>query len=413
MGESIVKICIVGLGYIGLPTASLLACSGYRVHGVDINEHAVNSINKGLIHIDEPELDQFVRKAVGEGMLKASLEPDFADVFILCVPTPFHHSDNPNSHPRPNLSYVLAATKAVAPYVRPGNIVILESTSPVGTTEEVKKTLEECGVDTSLLSIAYCPERVLPGQIMTELVMNDRIVGGITPEATQRVKTFYETFVKGNVFGTESKTAEMAKLVENSYRDVNIAFANELSMLCEEVGIDVWQLINLANRHPRVQILQPGAGVGGHCIAVDPWFIVHQNPAVAQLIKTARLVNNSKQEWVAEQVVAEAAKFKFYNKREPIIACLGLAFKPDIADLRESPSIAIVESLIGAQMDVRAVEPNIEGHPTMKIYGLSDAVESADIVVILVKHKQFAGHDFGNKMVLDYCGLHASLPSTN
>ncbi len=405
MGDSISKICVVGLGYIGLPTASLLASNGYFVHGVDINEHAVNEINQGKIHIDEPDLDSYVRSAVSKGTLKASLKPEAADVFILCVPTPFHNDTDP---PRPNVDLVVQAAQSIAPFVQPGNIVILESTSPVGTTHLVAETLAAAGVDTSTLSIAYCPERVLPGKIMTELVQNDRIVGGATPEATERIKSFYETFINGTVLGTDCKTAEMAKLVENSYRDVNIAFANELSMLCDEAGIDVWKLIELANRHPRVKILQPGSGVGGHCIAVDPWFIVHQNPPLARMIRTAREVNDSKQVWVANQISQRAKEFEATNGRVPVIACLGLAFKPDIGDLRESPSLEIVESLLHDGHSVLAVEPNIESHPRIPLSSLNQALTSADIVVILVKHKQFRNIELSGKPVLDYCGLNVS-----
>jgi len=405
MGDSSVNVCVVGLGYIGLPTASLLACSGYQVHGVDVDELAVANINQGKIRIDEPDLDSFVWSAVNRGTLTASTQPVLADIFILCVPTPFHGSEVASEPPRPNIDYVLAAATSIAPYVLPGNMVILESTSPVGTTHVVAKILLECGVDIESISVAYCPERVLPGKIMTELVQNDRIVGGINAESTVRIKAFYETFIKGAVYGTDCKTAEMAKLVENSYRDVNIAFANELSMICAESGIDVWNLIDLANRHPRVKILQPGAGVGGHCIAVDPWFIVDQSVALARLIRTAREVNDSKPTWVAKQIQNEAAKFEASYGRTPVVACLGLTFKPDIGDLRESPSWSIVEELLEKGFDIRAVEPNVAAHPQIRLTPLLEAVAEADIVAVLVRHKQFRELNLSSKVVLDYCGL--------
>ena len=285
------KVCVIGLGYIGLPTAALLANRGYDIHGVDVVQSTVNTINRGEIHIVEPELDTFVQAAVNSGKLQASLTPDVADIFIIAVPTPFHEGYVPN------VDYVVSATKAISPYVKVNDIVILESTSPVGTTELVEKTLQEEDVDTSKLYIAHCPERVLPGHIMRELVENDRIVGGTTKEATEKTVEFYKTFVSGEVLSTDARTAEMAKLTENSFRDTNIAFANELSILCDKFDIDVWELISLTNRHPRVNVLQPGAGVGGHCIAVDPWFIVHAGGDDAKIIRAAREINTYKTEW--------------------------------------------------------------------------------------------------------------------
>ena len=323
-------ICIMGLGYIGLPTAALLANRGYKVHGVDIVQSTVDTINQGKIHIVEPGLAAFVSSATKSESLIADIKPTEADIFIIAVPTPFHEGHIPN------IDYVIAATESIAPYVKEGNIVILESTSPVGTTEKVAEVLEATGVDIKKVFVAHCPERVLPGRIMIELVENDRIVGGITPEATKATVAFYKTFVEGKVLETDAKTAEMAKLTENSFRDTNIAFANELSILCDKFGIDVWELIALANRHPRVNILQPGAGVGGHCIAVDPWFIVSETPEQAQLIHTARLVNDGKPQWVLDKIIAKAERFK-----KPVIGCLGLAFKANIDDLRESPALNI------------------------------------------------------------------------
>ncbi|MGJ0302802.1 UDP-N-acetyl-D-mannosamine dehydrogenase [Aliarcobacter cryaerophilus] len=391
------KICVIGLGYIGLPTAALLANRGYDVHGVDVVESTVNTINQGKIHIVEPELDTFVKSAVNSGKLKASLKPDFADVFIIAVPTPFH------SGYVPNVDYVVSATKSIAPYVKEGNIVILESTSPVGTTELVEKTLKEENIDTSKIYIAHCPERVLPGKIMKELVENDRIVGGLTQEATAKTVEFYNTFVSGEVLSTDARTAEMTKLTENSFRDTNIAFANELSMLCDKFDINVWELIKLANRHPRVNILNPGAGVGGHCIAVDPWFIVHAGGETAKMIRTAREVNNYKTEWVIEKIKNAALKFGNENGRKAKVACMGLAFKPDIDDLRESPALYIARRLKADGLDVIAVEPNIESHKEFEIVNYKEALEDADIVTFLVAHKEFKGLDI--KTDLDFCGV--------
>ena len=395
------KVCVIGLGYIGLPTGALLANTGYSVHGVDVNQHAVDVINQGKIHIVEPDLDTFVHSAVTSGKLRASTTPAQADVFMICVPTPFVHDDNPI--PQPDLSYVVAGAKVIADYVRPGNIIILESTSPVGTTELVRDTLQQYGVDISTLHFSYCPERVLPGRIMIELIENDRVVGGLTKEATELTAAFYKTFVRGEVLKTDSRTAEMCKLVENSSRDVSIAFANELSMLCDGLGIDVNELIRFANRHPRVNILQPGCGVGGHCIAVDPWFIVAKDPKNSDLIRTAREVNNYKNKWVIEKIKNAALKFQIENGRAARIACMGLAFKPDIDDLRESPALAVAEALRDEKFDVVAVEPNIDSFKGLKLVSVNDSVKEADILVFLVKHQQFSGLDTQNKQVLDFC----------
>jgi UDP-N-acetyl-D-mannosaminuronic acid dehydrogenase len=395
------KICVMGLGYIGLPTSALLASKGYEVYGVDINQKVVDTINKGEIHIVEPELDTFVKTAVNSGKLKADIKPTEADVFIIAVPTPFYKESF-----SPNIEYVIAATKSIAPYVKKGNIIILESTSPVGTTEKVEETLKNEGVDTSKIYIAHCPERVLPGQIMRELVENDRIVGGLTPEATKKVADFYREFVQGEVLETDAKTAEMCKLTENSFRDVNIAFANELSILCDKFGINVWNLIELANRHPRVNILKPGAGVGGHCIAVDPWFIVHSGGDRAKLIKTAREVNNYKTEWVIEKIKNESLKFEMENRRKPKIACMGLAFKPDIDDLRESPALYITRRLKDENFDIVAVEPNIKECKEFELMNYQEAIKKADIIAFLVAHKEFINLNIPeNKKILDFCGV--------
>lgn len=398
-------VCVVGLGYIGLPTAALLASNGYHVVGVDLNAHAVDTINQGRIHIVEPDLDAFVRSAVAAQRLTAFTTPQAGDIYMICVPTPFHEDE---AIPRPNIDYVLAATRSIAPFVKAGDLVILESTSPVGTTDAMAEVLAQAGVDVASIHMAYCPERVLPGKIMTELVENDRVVGGLTPAATAAVAAFYRTFVHGEVLETDAKTAEMCKLTENSFRDVNIAFANELSMICEKEGIEVWNLIRLANRHPRVNILQPGAGVGGHCIAVDPWFIVSRNPETAHLIRSAREVNNRKTDWVVDRIKVEVADASARLGRKPRVACLGLAFKPDIDDLRESPAMQIAQTLVSANYDVIAVEPNIESHDQLQLKSFEEALRSADVFAVLVKHRQFL--DTANKsalteaQALDFCG---------
>ncbi len=393
------KVCVIGLGYIGLPTAALLANRGYDIHGVDVVQSTVDIINEGRIHIVEPDLDTFVRAAVNSGNLKADTKPANADVFIIAVPTPFHEGFVPN------VDYVVSATKSIAPYVQEGNIVILESTSPVGTTELVETTLKEAGVDTTKIYVAHCPERVLPGHIMRELVENDRIVGGLTQEATDATVEFYKTFVQGQVLSTDAKTAEMAKLTENSFRDVNIAFANELSILCDKFGIDVWELISLTNRHPRVNVLQPGAGVGGHCIAVDPWFIVHAGGSDAKIIRTAREVNTYKTEWAIEKIKNAALMFENKNGRKAKVACMGLAFKPNIDDLRESPALHITKLLKNDGFEILAVEPNITTHKSLEITNYEEAIEKADVIVYLVAHNEFKGLKIENKEVIDFCGV--------
>lgn len=436
------KVCVVGLGYIGLPTSALLANRGYDVLGVDIAQDVVDTINQGKIHIVEPELDTFVCSAVESGRFIADTKPDVADIFIIAVPTPFHEimpSERSDSLegtlvPKPNTDYVISATRSIAPYVRGGNIVILESTSPVGTTDKIEEVLKEEGVDTSKLHIAHCPERVLPGRIMCELIENDRIIGGITPEATKMTADFYREFVQGDVLETDAKTAEMTKLTENSFRDVNIAFANELSMLCDQFGIDVLELIRLANRHPRVNILQPGCGVGGHCIAVDPWFIVDAGKGSARLIETARRVNDYKSEWVIEKIKNAALNFENENSRKAKVACMGLAFKPDIDDLRESPALYIAKRLTSELENVVCVEPNIPldyftnnkvshskqstCHPELdsgskntnqpQLVDLDLALDQSDIQVFLVAHKEFkmlSTIDYQPSTNLDFCGV--------
>jgi UDP-N-acetyl-D-mannosaminuronic acid dehydrogenase len=399
-------ITVVGLGYIGLPTAALLASKGYIVAGADISQHVVDTINQGLIHIVEQDLYAYVSSAVTAGRLKAFTSPQAGDVYIICVPTPFHEGEG---IPQPNIDFVLAAIRSISSHVKAGDMVILESTSPVGTTQKIAEVLSEAGVDTAAIYIAYCPERVLPGKIMTELVENDRVVGGLTPESTKQVSAFYRTFVKGAVLEADAKTAEMCKLTENSFRDVNIGFANELSLICAKDGINVWELIKLANRHPRVNILQPGAGVGGHCIAVDPWFIVARDPENARIIRSAREVNNHKTSWVIDQIKIAAADSTARIGRKPKIACLGLAFKPDIDDLRESPAVHIAQALLSQGYDLVAVEPNVEKHDRFTLIKLDDAIKSADILAVLVKHRQFVDAEKYGKFtkvgIIDFCGL--------
>ncbi len=411
------KVCVMGLGYIGLPAASLLATKGFQVHGVDVKSDVVKTISKGNIHIFEPDLDVLVKSAINSGNMTVSTSPTAADVFIICVPTPFKPGH------LPDLDFVEAAAKAIAPFVAPGNLVLLESTSPVGTTERIVDWLTDkrpdlrpstrggARGDAAPVYFAHCPERVLPGYILKELVNNDRIVGGIDAASTEKACEFYRSFVNGEVLATDSRTAEMAKLVENSFRDVNIAFANELSIISDKLGIDVWKLIELANRHPRVKILQPGPGVGGHCIAVDPWFIVHSSPDEARLIRTAREVNDSKPHFVVNQVMEHAKKFK-----SATIACLGLSYKSDIDDLRESPAVEIVHAIAKRHPGtVLVVEPHIKTLPSsfvaQKNVSLAqggEALAMADIVVLLVNHKAFLNIDqvlLAEKVIVDTRGI--------
>ncbi|MBI3560685.1 MAG: UDP-N-acetyl-D-mannosamine dehydrogenase [Gammaproteobacteria bacterium] len=392
-------ICVVGLGYIGLPTASLLGTKGFHVHGVDISKDVVDIINQGKIHIVEPDLDILVKSAVQSGKLTASLQPTEADIFIIAVPTPFKDGY------QPDLSYVERATRTIAPYVRPGNLVILESTSPPGTTEEVVgEQLRQAGIDIDTsVYVAHCPERVLPGKILRELIENDRIVGGLNDASTNKAVEFYKTFINGEVLATDARTAEMAKLAENTYRDINIAYANELSMICDQEGINVFEMIRMANRHPRVNILSPGPGVGGHCIAVDPWFIVARAPEKARLIRTAREVNNYKPKWVLERVAMKAEKFK-----RPVIGCLGISFKADVDDIRESPALEIVHELMQMNLgEVLINDPNIKKCNGLELIDYEDVLERSDILLLLVDHKQYKklrATDLKEKILIDTRG---------
>jgi len=412
MTQKIASVCVVGLGYIGLPTAVTIASRGVQVHGVDIRQEVVDRLNNGQAHFSEPDLDLLLGATVTKGKLKGFLTPQPADCFIIAVPTPF------NEDRSPDLSYVESAARSIAPVLTPGNLVILESTSPVGTTERLARILQEenpkvvaplPGNDEPNIHLAYCPERILPGQMMRELIYNDRIIGGMTPACTDLAKEVYGNFVTGKLYGSETKVAEMVKLVENSYRDVNIAFANEISMICEKLKIDVWDTIRLANCHPRVNILSPGSGVGGHCIAVDPWFLIQPYPEDSKLMRAARDTNDYKSEYVLNQVKRSAARLK-----NPVIACLGVTYKPDVDDVRESPALRITNALAAAKVGrVLAVEPTFESRipaleENVELVGLDYALEQADIIVILVKHSAFADlrqQDFSSRVVVDSVGV--------
>jgi len=408
------KICMIGLGYIGLPTAAIMASRGLEVVGVDINQQTVDTINQGEIHIVEPDLDIVVRSVVQTGQLRATTTPESADAFLIAVPTPFKEDH------KPDISYIKAAATTIAPVLEKGNLVVLESTSPVGTTEKLAEWLAEQRPDLRFpqqkgdmtdIFIAHCPERVLPGNVLQELVSNDRIIGGMTPHCSQQAIQLYKTFVKGECLVTNSRTAELSKLTENAYRDVNIAFANELSMVCEALHVNVWEMIEIANRHPRVNILQPGPGVGGHCIAVDPWFIVDSAPEQARLIRTARNVNDRKPDYVLQKVKAKAERFN-----NPRIACFGLSFKANIDDLRESPALQIVQHLSREQIgELLVVEPYIKTLPESLIHKTNiylldtdSALEQADIVIGLVDHAAFKQIDqdlLKEKIVIDLRGM--------
>jgi len=391
-----------GLGYIGLPTAAVVASRGVRVHGVDLNPHIVDTLNRGRIHIAEPGLADMVRSAVAGGLLSASAEAAEADVHLIVVPTPFKGDHEPD------ISFVESATRAVLPHLKEGDAYVIESTSPVGTTEKMAALIfRERPELEGKLFIAYCPERVLPGNVLHELVHNDRVIGGIDDASTRKAMDFYRLFVEGELFGTNARTAEMCKLTENSSRDVQIAFANELSLICDRAGINVWELVRLANRHPRVNILQPGAGVGGHCIAVDPWFIVSDYPRESRLIGTAREINNYKAFWCAEKIRSAMLEFELKHGREPVVALMGLAFKPNIDDLRESPAKYIVQKVMQSGQDgFLVVEPNIDEHGVFKLTGYREAYEKADIAAFLVAHREFGELGYRDDVVvLDFAGV--------
>lgn len=396
------KVVFLGLGYIGLPTAAVAAHHGYEVVGVDVNPSVVEIVNQGKVHIVEPDLDRVVKEAVTDGHLRAVTQPETADAFFIVVPTPFKQNH------RADMTYVESATRSVVPFLKPGDLFVIESTSPVFTTERMAELIYRLRPELKgEIFIAYCPERVLPGNTLYELVHNDRVIGGINPESTDKAVEFYSAFVQGKLHRTNARTAEMCKLTENSSRDSQIAFANELSIICDRAGINVWELIELANKHPRVNILQPGCGVGGHCIAVDPWFIVSDYPEQAQLIKRARETNDYKADWCANKVLDTCRAFVEKNGREPVVACMGLAFKPDIDDLRESPAKYIVSRIITeSRADVLIVEPNIASHPSFNLTDGNEAYAKADIIVWLVRHTPFLSiAKDANKIELDFCGI--------
>jgi UDP-N-acetyl-D-mannosaminuronic acid dehydrogenase len=397
------EVVTIGLGYIGLPTSALIASHGTNVLGVDINQSVVDTINEGKIHIVEPDLENIVSKAVSKGNLKASTKACSAEVYLIVVPTPF------KGNHEPDISFVEAATKGIIPLLKKGDLYIIESTSPIGTTDKMQKLIFASRPELKgAIHIAYCPERVLPGNVMHELVENDRVIGGVDEASAQKAISFYRKYVKGELHGTNARTAEMCKLVENSSRDVQIAFANELSLICDKADINVWELINLANKHPRVNILQPGCGVGGHCIAVDPYFIVSDYPMESKIIGTAREVNNYKSFWCAEKIQNEKLQFELKYGRKPITALMGLAFKPNIDDLRESPAKYIVQKVLqNSNNEVHfIVEPNIETHNVFKLTNYSEAVEKADLIILLVAHNEFKELNFSkNQTVIDFCGI--------
>lgn len=397
------KACFMGLGYIGLPTAIIAAKHGIQVTGVDINPKVVEMTNQGKLHIIEPGLEEILQEVVKSGALKASTNPELSEAYFMVVPTPF------KGNHEPDISYVEAATRAVLPILKEGDLYVIESTSPIGTTEKMQRLIfSERPELKDKIYIAYCPERVLPGNVIYELVHNDRVIGGINPQSTREAIKFYSQFVQGTLHSTNSKTAEMCKLTENSSRDVQIAFANELSLICDKAGINVWELINLANKHPRVNILQPGCGVGGHCIAVDPYFITAEFPIESQIIAKAREINNYKSFWCAEKVQNEMLKFELEHHRKPIVAMMGLAFKPNIDDLRESPAKYIITKVMQScnNANILVVEPNVKNHNVFKLTDYNEAYDKADIVVFLTAHDSFKSLPRCEyKIVLDFCGI--------
>jgi UDP-N-acetyl-D-mannosaminuronic acid dehydrogenase len=394
----------MGLGYIGLPTAIIAAKHGVDIIGVDINPSVVEQTNAGHLHIIEPGMEEMLQEVVKEGRLRASVKPEVADAYFMVVPTPF------KGNHEPDVSYVEAATRAVIPFLKPGDLYVIESTSPIGTTEAMTEIIfAERPELKGQIFIAYCPERVLPGNVIYELVHNDRVIGGLNPESTDKAIEFYSQFVQGTLHKTNARTAEMCKLTENSSRDVQIAFANELSLICDKAGINVWELINLANKHPRVNILQPGCGVGGHCIAVDPYFLTADFPMESKIIATAREINNYKSFWCAEKVKNAMLEFELKNHRKPVVAMMGLAFKPNIDDLRESPAKHIVAKVMQScnNAEILVVEPNVKEHNVYKLTDYQEAYRRADIVVFLTAHNPFKTLPWSDeKVILDFCGIY-------
>lgn len=398
------RCCIIGLGYIGLPTSIVSAYAGFEVIGVDKNENIVNSLNKGIIHIVEPNLNKVFQKVLKKGLFKAQIKPTKADIFVIAVPTPF--KEKSNSYPTPNINYVLDAVESIIPFLKRDNLIILESTSPVGTTDEIAtKIFKKTQIKKNQLKIAYCPERVLPGNILNEIKENDRVIGGINTKSAIAAKEFYSTFCSGKFNLTNTKTAELVKLAENSFRDVNIAFANELSMICSELEIDSKNLIKIANYHPRVNILTPGPGVGGHCIAVDPWFIVSKTPNQAKLIRTAREVNIKKSNWVINKIKSFSSEYEVQNKRKPLIGCFGLTFKPDVDDIRESSAMKIIRELKIQKFNILCCDPLIKNVKGLKIYSSENLIKRCDFFVFLVAHTNFKKLNIKKSKVLDFCGI--------
>ena len=398
------KCCVIGIGYIGLPTAAILASKGLKVLGIDNNKEKIKKLKKGEIYIKEPNLEQIVKEQIFNGNLKVSSNVAKADVFVITVPTPL--TKKASTFPEPNIDYILDAALQISKVIEKGNLVILESTSPIGSTKKISELiLEKSNYSYNDIHFAYCPERVLPGNTLNELISNDRVIGGLTEQASKKSKIFYQSFCKGEIHITDAKTAEMSKLSENAFRDINIAYANELSMFCNKFSIDVYELINLTNKHPRVNILQPGCGVGGHCIAIDPWFIASEDPKNTNLIQTARKVNNKKTAWILELLEGKALSFKKKFKRDIVIGCFGLSFKPDIDDLRESPALKITKGLMHKGFNVLCCEPNIKSYPDIRLYASKETVEKSDLIVFLVAHREFRNIKTFNKEVINLCGL--------
>ena len=395
------KVSVLGLGYIGLPTAAIIASKGVEVIGVDLNEKVIDTINQGDIHIKEPALAGLVKHVVDEALLRASKAPESADIFLVTVPTPI------TADKKADISYVEDAIKAITPHLQKNNLIIIESTCPVGTTSDMyEKIISDRPDLKDKIYTAYCPERVLPGNIIYELEYNDRVIGGINSTSTAKAIAFYKHFVKGQLIPAQAKAAEMCKLTENAYRDVNIAFANEISMICAEAGIDPYELIELANHHPRVNILQPGPGVGGHCIAVDPWFLISNFGDNARVMRVARETNRTKTEWVINAIKKAAEQFEKRNSKQPVIGCLGLAFKPNVDDLRESPAVEIYDQLIKEEYNVMACEPNLKSHDAIELISVDEIVQQSDILALLVAHNEFKSLEIPlEKEVLKFCNI--------
>ena len=395
--------CVLGLGYIGLPNAVVIANSGINVIGVDIKADILDSLKIGKAHFYEPGLDDLLQKVVNNKLMTFKSQSVSADCYVIAVPTPF--VDNLSNIPEPNIEFVLDAASSIANKIKPGALVIIESTSPVGTTEKVaKKITELSGLSRREFNVAYCPERVIPGSVMSELINNDRVIGGLSQEATKEAIDFYRNFCSGKLLSTTANTAELVKLTENSYRDVNLAFANEMSLICDQLNISISELIKLANHHPRVNILNPGCGVGGHCIAVDPWFIASKSPEISHLIQTARKVNNFKPKWVTKKIIEKAKEIKKEIGYNPKIGCLGLTFKPDVDDIRESPAKEIFENLMDSEFQVFGCEPNLKEYQC-KLFSINEIIESCELIVFLVAHREFKEINVDEINFLDYCGV--------